>query len=172
MNITEDHLNAAIQKLREQIAEELDRIVHVYDHACDGDYGGDKAEDYDIRAAIDEIRHSAKRLRALPAPIPTIQQVCDEVAATLAPDVIRIRGSARYDGQGEECVFVNILITDAVAQELWGTTKSTTARSERWQRICDTISHELGGKLNGRGFMHTNYRSVSEQEKLRQQEWE
>jgi len=93
-----------------------------------------------------------------------IASAVQKAAALLAPDVVRIRYTLRDDATGVASIFFRVLLSDQASKEadLYETT----------ERISDKIL-EIVKPLERFGLeYYFNYRSVSEQAKLKDAVWE
>ncbi len=90
------------------------------------------------------------------------QSQVDEVARTLAPDVIRIRMQLRLDESGDPAIYFRVILSDEAAKrDLWEVTQRVRAR----------LSGELGLEHSDR-FPYFRFRTMSEQAVLRNPIWD
>ena len=90
-----------------------------------------------------------------------IDAAINEVAAELAPDVVRIRYDIGEDWSGEWAIFFRIVLTDDAAKR-------------RLRDIASKVVRELANRLDFPGmgvFPYHNFRSVSEQAMLQEEAW-
>jgi hypothetical protein len=90
-----------------------------------------------------------------------IDAAANQVAAQLAPDVVRIRYEIGEDWSGQWAIFFRIVLTDDAAKR-------------RLRAIATKVVWELSRRLDFPGmgvFPYHNFRSVSEQAMLQEEAW-
>jgi hypothetical protein len=93
--------------------------------------------------------------------IPKIVKAAEE---KFAPDVVRIRYHSGFDWNGDPAVFFRILLSDAAS------------RRENLGHITESVHRELSDEFLRLGdseyFPYTTFRSKSEQDNLKDPQWE
>lgn len=90
------------------------------------------------------------------------QRACSLAERVLRPDVVRVRFRLGQDHDGDDAIFFNTLLSDDTAKG------NLIAITSRVHQICETVTD-----ANEHGWLtYFNFRSVSEQAKLKDQEWE
>ncbi len=90
-----------------------------------------------------------------------IESAIDYVAQRIAPDVVRIRYEIGEDWSGQWAIFFKVVLSDDAARR-------------RLRDIATKVVWGLAGRLdfaNMGVFPYHNFRSVSEQEALREPAW-
>jgi hypothetical protein len=92
---------------------------------------------------------------------PEIQAAIHAVEKSLAPDVVRIRYDIGEDWSGQWAIFFRIVLTDDAARR-------------RLREVANKVVWGLSRQLDFPGlgvYPYHNFRSVSEQEALREPAW-
>jgi hypothetical protein len=92
---------------------------------------------------------------------PEINAAVSEVVRLLAPDVVQVRFDIGQDWSGDEAIFFRILLSDEASQRRLH--EVTSQVSGRLDELVDFRSMGL--------FSYYNFRSVSEQDALREEAW-
>jgi hypothetical protein len=90
-----------------------------------------------------------------------IQAAVDEVERSLAPDVVRIRYDIGEDWSGQWAIFFRIVLSDEAAKK-------------RLRDVATKVVWGLARQLDFPGmgvFPYHNFRSLSEQDALREEAW-
>jgi hypothetical protein len=90
-----------------------------------------------------------------------IQAAINDVEKSLAPDVVRIRYDIGEDWSGQWAIFFRVVLTDDAAKR-------------RLREVANKVVWGLAGQLDFPGmgvYPYHNFRSVSEQEALREPAW-
>lgn len=90
------------------------------------------------------------------------QRACSLAERVLHPDVVRVRFRLGQDHDGEAAIFFNATLSDNVAG------RSLIAITSRIHQICETVTEP-----REYGYLpYYDFRSVSEQAKRKDPEWE
>jgi hypothetical protein len=95
------------------------------------------------------------------AALPTQEQV-DQIARTLAPDVVRIRLNVWHDWSGDPAIYFRSVLSDEAARE-------------RLAEVAERVRQELRARLGLDDLEHISYfrfRTQSEQAVLKEKSWD
>jgi hypothetical protein len=92
---------------------------------------------------------------------PSEEQV-EQIARELSPDVVRIRFNPGYDWSDHPAVYFRVLLSD------------DAARRGRLEAVADRVRHRIEElDLRNSGVLpYVNFRSVTEQARLREASWD
>lgn len=92
---------------------------------------------------------------------PEINAAVTEVVRLMTPDVVHIRYDIGRDWSGDWAIFFRVLLSDEASKKRL----RAVAKEVAW-RLSERLDFEALGL-----FPYHNYRSVSEQEALREESW-
>jgi len=134
-------------------------------------YGAERAQDLEEGVAVPDSPQRAHDASAILihegqmiAQLNDVPKIVKAAEEKFAPDVIRIRYHTGFDSSGDPAIFFRVLLSD------------TASRHENLGKIADRVRRELRDEVRRVGesehLVYSNFRSKSEQDQLKDPQWE